>query len=404
MTVPRDASTRREGGTLDPEPPHPDRVDPAVLNALLARHGWERRGGVPGRYARWTPPGSETYPAERETSLLVPQGHRLEDYTDLLDEALTALAHSAVPSARQILLGLTIPGDEIRWHRDAPELAGAVAWSSADRLRTTARAMLMAAARADCVPAAYYGQRYARYAAGFVDQLLLGPSLGGNALTTYIPTLEGRGTTLTLLRSLQAVRDAIDYRHASGSMELFDVAVRVGVCRELTRAVVRLLRGSQGAEVSLSWSPTAGPPQGFSDRTQAVAFAPSDIPVLRAAGDRYRQSEPAVLVRITGAVVRLRRPRPTAPGAITLRVLAGADVRHVRMRLDEDAYRTAANAHLTGLPIHVSGRLESRGGFRTLTGAHDVSSAHVDEAEREQMLKSIQGQAEFIEEACHPDD
>ncbi|CAM5283941.1 hypothetical protein SGRI78S_00208 [Streptomyces griseus subsp. griseus] len=33
-------------------------LDPAVLGALLRRHGWQRRGGAPGRYGRWTPPGS----------------------------------------------------------------------------------------------------------------------------------------------------------------------------------------------------------------------------------------------------------------------------------------------------------------------------------------------------------
>ncbi|MGW0652092.1 hypothetical protein ACWD4T_25310, partial [Streptomyces umbrinus] len=37
--------------------PRPDQVDPAVLGALLHRHGWQRRGGAPGRYGRWTPPG-----------------------------------------------------------------------------------------------------------------------------------------------------------------------------------------------------------------------------------------------------------------------------------------------------------------------------------------------------------
>ncbi|MFD0169881.1 hypothetical protein ACFVJH_38000, partial [Streptomyces decoyicus] len=35
----------------------PARLDPAVLSALLARHGWRRRGGAAGHYARWTPPG-----------------------------------------------------------------------------------------------------------------------------------------------------------------------------------------------------------------------------------------------------------------------------------------------------------------------------------------------------------
>ncbi|MZD08228.1 hypothetical protein GTW43_24545, partial [Streptomyces sp. SID5785] len=48
--------------------PEPGRVDPAVLGALLGRHGWQRRGGAAGRYARWTLPGSGP-----GTSLLVPE-------------------------------------------------------------------------------------------------------------------------------------------------------------------------------------------------------------------------------------------------------------------------------------------------------------------------------------------
>ncbi|MEU8531386.1 hypothetical protein AB0C77_38335, partial [Streptomyces sp. NPDC048629] len=41
----------------EPGVPDPARVDPLVLGALLDRHGWRRRGGAAGRYARWTPPG-----------------------------------------------------------------------------------------------------------------------------------------------------------------------------------------------------------------------------------------------------------------------------------------------------------------------------------------------------------
>ncbi|HEY9440229.1 MAG TPA: hypothetical protein VIS29_16615, partial [Streptomyces sp.] len=45
----------RSGTPVDPAPVDPALVDPAVLTALLARHGWQRRGGVAGRYGRWTP-------------------------------------------------------------------------------------------------------------------------------------------------------------------------------------------------------------------------------------------------------------------------------------------------------------------------------------------------------------
>ena len=45
---PHPVDTTRSGA-----PPEPVDVDPAVLSALLRRHGWQRRGGAPGRYGRW---------------------------------------------------------------------------------------------------------------------------------------------------------------------------------------------------------------------------------------------------------------------------------------------------------------------------------------------------------------
>ncbi|MEV1086169.1 hypothetical protein AB0I98_49620, partial [Streptomyces sp. NPDC050211] len=46
-------------------PPEPGEVDPAVLSALLHRHGWQRRGGAAGRYGRWTPPGPRRAATDR---------------------------------------------------------------------------------------------------------------------------------------------------------------------------------------------------------------------------------------------------------------------------------------------------------------------------------------------------
>jgi hypothetical protein len=74
------------------------------------------------------------------------------------------------------------------------------------------------------------------------------------------------------------------------------------------------------------------------------------------------------------------------------------------MTLDEEAYRTAGHAHLVGLPIRVHGRLESRGGFRRLTGAGEVVPVQVEEAERDRLMKSLQENLDFFEEACSGDD
>lgn len=382
--------------------PDPARVDPAVLGALLDRHGWRRRGGATGRYSRWTPPGTGLPGAP--TSLLLPDTTAFPDSEDLLGEALTALTRSAAPSARDVLIALAVPSDEIRWTRDVPQpaavTAGAASWTGAEHLRTAARRVLLAGALAVRGRAGYHGARHHRRAQAALDGVLVGPAPGGRALTAFLPVDAGRSVAVRLCHALHAAREAVDYERATGGMDAFDSAVAAGVSRELTEALVDLVRGSEGARIALAWAPAAGTPGGCPARPEPVEFSPGDLPALRRAGARYLRDEPAVTVRITGAVVRLRRSGPRGAGVVRLRVLAGADVPHVRLELEEEAYRIAGHAHLVGLPVRVEGRLESRGGFRRLTGASQVVPVEVDEAERDRLMKSLQENVDFFEEAC----
>ncbi|MFI2241902.1 hypothetical protein [Streptomyces chrestomyceticus] len=377
--------------------PDPAQLDPAVLGALLARHGWRRRGGAAGHYARWTPPGG----AAGGTSLLVPQTRTFPDSTDLIAEALAALAHSAAPSAREVLAALAVPSDEVRWEREVPEDGiGGTPWVAQEQLRTAARSMLMAGALGTYGRAGFYGARHKRKAEAFMADVLVGPAPAGRRLTAYVPVAAGRAAVAGLQRALHATRDATDYQRATGGMEAFDAAVELGVCHELAEALISLVRDAEGVRISVEWSPGAGPPPGFAARPEPVEFSPGDLPALQAAAQRYIRDEPSLPVRVTGAVVRLRRERPGGPGVVRLRVLSGADVLQVRVALDEEDYRIAGHAHLVGLPIRVSGRLESRGGFRRITGASDVTPVQVDEAERDRLLKSLQENLDFFEEAC----
>ncbi|KMS81012.1 hypothetical protein ACH49_05540 [Streptomyces leeuwenhoekii] len=144
-------------------------------------------------------------------------------------------------------------------------------------------------------------------------------------------------------------------------------------------------------------------PEGCSAGAEPVEFSPGDLPVLREAGARYLRAEPSVPVRITGTVVRMSRSGPAGAGTVRLRVLAGADVPHVRTTLDEEAYRIAGHAHLMGLPVRVHGRLESRGGLRRLTGAGGVAPVRLDDAERDRLAKALQADQEspaFFGDAC----
>nr|WP_246234526.1 hypothetical protein [Streptomyces boluensis] len=394
MHRPIDEPPHLVGGAL----PHPDaaHVDPGVLGALLDRHGWRRRGAAAGRYARWTPPDGAL-----GTSLLVPESRAFPDSDDLLGEALLALARSAAPSARAVLVGLAVPSDELTWTRDVPPgPAGTAAWSVEEQLRAAVRQVLLAGALAVRARAGYHGARHRRSAAASLASVLVGPAHGGRRLTAFVPAATGRALAVRLHHALYAAREAVDYRRATGGMEPFDTAVEAGVSRELTEALVTLVRGTEGACVELAWAPASGVPAGCAARPEPVEFSPGDLPVLREASARYLSCEPSVPVRLTGSVERMRRPGPRGSGTVRLRVLAGADVPHVRMTLDEEAYRIAGHAHLVGLPVQVDGRLESRGGFRRLTGAAQLAPVQVDEAERDRMMKSLQENLDFFGEAC----
>lgn len=382
-------------------PPDPADVDPVVLGALLRRHGWQRRGGAAGRYGRWTPPG----PGGGGTSLLVPESRAFPDSDDLLGEALFALSRSGTPSAREVLVGLAVPSDEVRWWRDAPSgPAGAAPWTVEEELRTGARQMLLAAALATRARAGYYGARHRRAAAAMLESVLVDSGAGGRQLAAFVPVGTGRPLAVRLHQALYAAREAIDYQRATGGMDAFDGAVEAGVSRELTDALAVLVRGTEGARIAVDWSPAAGVPADCAVGVEPVEFSPGDLPVLREAAARYLREEPSVPVRITGTVVRMRRSGPRGEGTVRLRVLAGAEVPHVRLTLDEESYRIAGHAHLVGLPVRVHGRLESRGGFRRVTGASGVVPVQVDEAERDRLMKSLQEDLDFFEGACGGED
>ncbi|MFG2355289.1 hypothetical protein [Streptomyces sp. NPDC048521] len=381
-------------------PPEPAEVDPAVLGALLHRHGWQRRGSAAGRYGRWTPPG----PGGGGTSLLVPESRAFPDSDDLLGEALDALSRSDTPTAREVLIALAVPSDEIRWWRDAPSgPVGAAPWTADEQLRGAARRMLLAAALATRARAGYHGARHRRPAAALLEDVLVGPAAGGRPLTAFVPVPTGRPLAVRLHQALYAAREAIDYQRATGGMDVFDGAVEAGVSRELTEALTALVQGTEGARVAVAWAPGAGVPEGCAGSAEPVEFSPGDLPALREAAARYLRDEPSVPVRITGAVVRMRRSGPGGEGTVRLRVLAGAEVPHIRVTLDEADYRVAGHAHLVGLPVRVQGRLERRGGFRRLTGAFGVVPVQVDDAERERLMKSLREtdkEGAFFEEAC----
>lgn len=383
------------------EPPEPGQVDPAVLSALLHRHGWQRRGGAAGRYGRWTPPG----PGGSGTSLLVPENRAFPDSDDLLGEALDALSRSGSPSARDVLVALAVPSDEIRWWRDVPAgPVGVTPWSVEERLRSAARQMLLAAALATRARAGLLRrpvpQARRRVPGERPRRRRTGRTAGSPPSCPWTPA--GRWPYACTRRCTPPARPST----TSGPPAAWTPSTRPSRRASATnspRPSSPSYAAPRAPASPSSGRPRPAVPEGCAAPDEAVEFSPGDVPVLREAAARYLREEPSVPVRITGAVVRIRRSEPRGEGTVRLRVIAGAEVPYVRVTLDEEAYRIAGQAHLVGLPVRVHGRLESRGGFRRLTDASGVVPVQVDEAERDRLMKSLQENLDFFEEACSGD-
>ncbi|MGP3974723.1 hypothetical protein ACTWQF_12120 [Streptomyces sp. 8N114] len=285
--------------------------------------------------------------------------------------------------------------DEIHWRRELPASNTAATWRARQRLSTAARAMLRAGALAARRSTGFHGARGERRAEAFTEGVrydeISEEGHAGRLLTARVAPgpQDGSRELAVLSRALRATADAVCRYRATGATEHFDAAVADGCCAELTESLCDLVRGTEGVQITLVWSRTAGTPQGCPQRPLPVVFTPGDLSALEVAGRHYVRAEPSVPVRVTGSVVRLRRARPDGPGSVRLDVLAGTEVTQIRARLDEEGYRRAVHAHLAGLPLRIAGLLESRGGFRRLSGAYDVAPVPVPEAARERLLKQL---------------
>ncbi|MBA0050779.1 hypothetical protein E0L36_07705 [Streptomyces sp. AJS327] len=291
--------------------------------------------------------------------------------------------------------------DAVHWRRLIPDGNSAAAHRARQKLAGAARDMVRAGALAAYAGGGFHGARNEERVAALLESVTFvettDQARGGRRLTALAPAgPPGRRVAAALHRALRATREAVTHYQRTASMDGFGSAAEHGASQELTEALCQLLRGTEGARVSVAWSRAAGPPEGTVTRPPAVPFGPADVVALGRAGRWYVDREPSVAVRLVGSVVRLRRAEPDGAGAVRMRVLAGAEVSQVRARLPATDYRTAVHAHLAGLPLSVAGTLESRGGFRRLTGAREVRPVLAGDEARERLVTTLrEGLADF---------
>ncbi len=329
-------------------PPRPADVDPPCSAPCCTGTAWQ----APRARARPVRPLDPARSGARPDQPARPREPRLpRQRRPAHDEALDALTRCPTPSARGVLISLAVPSDEIRWWRDTP---GGPAGAAPGRRRPPARRRPADAAPPPRspharVPATTAPATAVPLAPSLAD-VLVGPAAGAAPLTAFAPVPHRPPPRRPPPPRPHAAREAIDYRRATGGMDAFDGAIEAGVSRELTEALSALVRAARAPHVAVSSAPGARHPRRLRPLrrprrvlTRRPARAPArPAPATCVPDPPYRSRSPA-----PSSACAAPGPPARAPSAC---VLAGADVPHLRVTLDEEDYASPATPTSSGSP------------------------------------------------------
>jgi hypothetical protein len=385
--------------------PPSSQIDPERLTLLLEEAGWRLVGARRGIYNRFAPPDSEDE-GWRGGSLLVPLNRGAPEFNELMDAALRQVAAESPRDAWQRVIVPRLRSDhadQFQFRKESAAPAGLISWKQGEELVLSARATLVAGAKAHVLKMRRFSNKLGQFAGRFLDSVLMGQTaIGSYVVTAYAPTdvgvpiigsqvpglglsgvdvAHGRDITVSVARALEATSEAIEHYRRTASMSAFEAGVARGISFELSTSLQGLTKDSDGGDISIVWEDSADP-WGWENRPEDhFHFSGADSEVLeRAAVQLAAEAEPPKRVGLIGRVHLLTKKELGGPGVFGLETLSGP-ARRVRVRLlDPAEYHRAVRAHDEDLILAVDGELERDGNLYWLYNASIVADVgHVDE-------------------------
>lgn len=358
-------------------------VQPLEFAAYLRANGWREYEHVPERASVWSLDNGSNGGYE----ILLPLRRDFRDFVSRISEALQTLEVAEQRSQLEILQELaTTAIDVVRVRVSSADSAnGSLPIDRGVDLFQRAREMMLAAACAAVEPRSQYQTRKPNKAVEYLSKVHIGQTERGsyavNILSRVAPTLESgtlfptepyeeadpfeRLVTRTLAEALEATKTAAEYSAATGTIEYFTEAVTSGVSANLCEAIVGMSEsgGGQGLDIGLRWAPTR-PIQ--HDTFRAVSFSTDSIPLIEEAARIFRKTPPQEGFEVEGYVVRLSRKELGGEGTVTIASFVDDSPRLISVRLEDEDYEQAIQAHRYGLKVVCYGNLTKQGGNFTL--------------------------------------
>lgn len=349
-------------------------VSSLELRAYLLAQGWQIQEAILDKAIVLTK-------TEIDKNLILPIRRDLGDYALRVSELLSTLADIEARSQISIIDDVNKSGfDVIRLRMTENTEDGSIPLSTTTDVFYQAREMILAAACSAQQPKKVYGSRKSDDALKYMDKVRVGQTEYGSFILTFLSPVAPRLTpaqtdlfgemivdddpferlaTKTLLKGVNATKQAALQAMADGQMSKFEESIAFGVSANLCDAISHIVEKAGTAEISLTWAKTR-PITNLQTR-DTVLFDKKEAEVIAEAARNFRFSEPNLNQVITGWVYQLRQDQTDPEGTIRITALINDKPRKLKVVLSQQDYNMAASAHTKKNTISIEGDLYLQG-------------------------------------------
>lgn len=315
-----------------------------------------------------------------EHELDVPLRSDFGDYPRRVEELIGILATLEGVRPTELLDTLLQPeGDTIALRVESPVTeTGTIPLDDAIRMRQGLKTMVLAAAHSALTPQPWFARMSQKDPVALLANVREGQSQRGSfTMRCIVPVSPpvgqldreepyGRKVTRILLGALESIHEVRSRGDREGLLDLYDKGVSGNLLAAL--GMMTPPGGSGALEVSVSWARSRPAPGEGVPRVRLPAQAFDGLTDAAAA---MRDRVKAKGFEVTGYVTRLDRSgAPQDSGGDVMLTPTEAEARDlgsVSVRLGQEAYMEAIEAHRQGVRVRVFGTLEKKGRRWTLS-------------------------------------
>ena len=363
-------------------------VTPRGVHAYLAVNGWRKIGPYHGNTG-------DVYclqEDERE-AVLVPASTKFSDYVTRLMQLAETLGRVENRRQSTVLTDLSLAEvDLIRVRLPKAYHDNTIPLSTGVGLLDESRKLLLAAACSASSPQRLFRAGRNQKAAAYIDNVRLGQTEPGsfvvNLLAPVTPSLTKsdaaqlpllepfeRRVAQMLVSGLRASREATELVNRGEDIGAFEERISRGVSANLCQAAANLINSGSGLDVSVSWALTRQPHEDQANERAAVAFVPSDAPVLEEAAHILSDRQEQCDERIVGYVSALARDQSDPEGRATIKAIIDGALVSVKADFSQSEYDRITDAHARRLSVSLEGDLQREGQRWRLMNPRDLTVA-----------------------------